>query len=198
MENIYLFTDGGLFDLNEDTMRMVSSYVLTTREEIIDRRTYVTPSGTTPRAEALALLKGVKELRKYVEDIPANYHIRIITDSELNYKTFTQWVYGWIKRAGGVNEEWKSASKEPVKNQDVHRFILENLNEMKKKNRLSIQHINSHVTKKNYAEKYERFKRVNNEDISEEEFSWYLYNNALCDIDVKNNGRDKSLIATKQ
>lgn len=198
METLYLFTDGGLFDLNEDTMRMVSSYILTTRKEIISRKTFITAGGTTPRAEALAFLKGVNELRKYVDDIPDSYKLYIITDSELNYKTFTQWVYGWIKRAGGIDKEWKGASGTAVKNQDVHKFSLAHLNHLKKKNFLAIQHINSHVTKVEYKEKYERFNTINKEDISEEQFSWYLYINTLVDQDVKEYGRDKTLIPKKQ
>ncbi len=198
MEFLYLFTDGGLFDMNLDTERMVSSYILTTKDGIINMNTYITPGGTTPRAEFLAFFKGIREVKKYVEDLPGQYKVVCVVDSELVFKTFNQWIYGWMKRAGGIDEEWKSSTKEPVKNQDVIRYTIKDINTITKKTYLKITHINSHTVKKKFKMYHERYNRVNNLDVSKEHMEWLISMNELCDDEIKKYGQDKKLITTKQ
>lgn len=194
MENLYLFTDGGLFDLKMKTQRMSSSFVLANKTEVIAESTSINMGGTTPRAEYIAFRNGVKELCKYIEDIPGEYKIELIVDSILVFSTFNDWVFNWIKKAGGVDKEWISTSKKPVANQDVLRDALKLLFKIKEKRPFKLMHINSHITRANYEESYLHFNEINKINVTREEFNWYLCMNDICDKNVGKYGRDKSLI----
>ncbi|WP_320671535.1 ribonuclease H family protein [Patulibacter defluvii] len=64
------------------------------------------PATTNNRMEYTAVLEGLRA-------IPAGSSVAIVTDSQLVKNSMTQWLAGW-KRKG-----WKTASGDPVKNQDL-------------------------------------------------------------------------------
>jgi ribonuclease HI len=63
--------------------------------------------------ELTAALEGLRALRR-----PS--HVRIITDSEYLKNAFTQgWIEAWQRNG------WRTASKSPVKNEDLWRALIE-------------------------------------------------------------------------
>lgn len=68
---------------------------------------------TNNRMELTAALMGLRALRRAT-------HVRIITDSEYLKNAFT---HGWIKN--WQKNGWKTANKQPVKNEDLWRALLE-------------------------------------------------------------------------
>nr|WP_210493519.1 ribonuclease HI [Patulibacter sp. SYSU D01012] len=64
------------------------------------------PATTNNRMEYTAALEALRAL-------PAGSTVCIVTDSQLMLNSMTQWIAGW-KRKG-----WKTASGQPVKNQDL-------------------------------------------------------------------------------
>src|SRR5215212_4845046 len=68
------------------------------------------PQTTNNRMEYTAALEGLRAL-------PAGSRACIVTDSRLMLDSMTKWITGW-KRKG-----WKTASGEPVKNQDLVRAL---------------------------------------------------------------------------
>jgi ribonuclease HI len=64
------------------------------------------PHTTNNRMEYTAALEGLRSLA-------AGSHACIVTDSRLMLDSMTKWIHGW-KRKG-----WKTASGDPVKNQDL-------------------------------------------------------------------------------
>ena len=70
------------------------------------------PETTNNRMEMTAVLEGLSALRK-----PCRVTIEI--DSEYVKKGITEWLAGWKRRG------WKTASKQPVKNQDLWRRLDE-------------------------------------------------------------------------
>lgn len=64
------------------------------------------PHTTNNRMEYTAALEGLRSL-------PPGSRVCIVTDSRLLLDSMTKWVHGW-KRKG-----WKTASGDPVKNQDL-------------------------------------------------------------------------------
>ncbi len=64
------------------------------------------PHTTNNRMEYTAALQGLRSL-------PADSRVCIVTDSRLLLDSMTKWIAGW-KRKG-----WKTASGDPVKNQDL-------------------------------------------------------------------------------
>jgi ribonuclease HI len=61
---------------------------------------------TNNQMEIQAMIEGLKTTQPGTS-------VRIITDSEYVMKGATQWVKGWIRNG------WKTASKQPVKNQEL-------------------------------------------------------------------------------
>jgi ribonuclease HI len=64
------------------------------------------PDTTNNRMEYTAALEGLRSL-------PAGSSVCVVTDSQLMLNSMTTWIAGW-KRKG-----WKTASGQPVKNQDL-------------------------------------------------------------------------------
>jgi ribonuclease HI len=68
---------------------------------------------TNNRMELTAALEGLRALRR-----PS--HVRIVTDSEYLKNAFTN---GWI--ASWQRNGWRTASKQPVKNEDLWRALID-------------------------------------------------------------------------
>lgn len=71
------------------------------------------PDTTNNRMELTAALEGLKSLKRPT-------HVRIITDSQYLKNAFTA---GWIKN--WQRNGWRTASKQPVKNEDLWRGLIE-------------------------------------------------------------------------
>ena len=68
---------------------------------------------TNNRMELMALLQGLRALKR-----PCN--VRVVTDSQYLRKAFTDnWILNWQRNG------WKTASKDPVKNQDLWEALIE-------------------------------------------------------------------------
>lgn len=68
------------------------------------------PDTTNNRMEMLAVIRALEALKRSVR-------IRLHTDSQYVLKGMTEWIEGWKKRG------WKTAGKEPVKNEDLWRQL---------------------------------------------------------------------------
>lgn len=70
------------------------------------------PDTTNNRMELQAAIQGLLALKK-----PTT--VRVVTDSTYVMKGITEWLPNWIRRG------WRTASREPVKNEDLWRCLLE-------------------------------------------------------------------------
>jgi ribonuclease HI len=70
---------------------------------------------TNNRMELKAAIEGLKLLKEPCE-------VQVTTDSEYVLKGITQWIAAWKRN------NWKSASKQPVKNQDLWQELDEQVN----------------------------------------------------------------------
>lgn len=68
------------------------------------------PDTTNNRMEMLAVIRALEALKRPV-------CARVYTDSQYVQKGMTEWLQGWKKRG------WKTAGKEPVKNEDLWRLL---------------------------------------------------------------------------
>ena len=65
---------------------------------------------TNNRMEMMAVIEALRALKGPVE-------ARVHTDSQYVQKGITEWIHGWKRRG------WKTAGKEPVKNEDLWREL---------------------------------------------------------------------------
>lgn len=68
------------------------------------------PATTNNRMEMMAVIEALRSLKRSTP-------VRIHTDSQYVQKGMTEWINGWKRRG------WKTASKEPVKNEDLWRTL---------------------------------------------------------------------------
>ncbi|MDO8347624.1 MAG: ribonuclease HI [Rugosibacter sp.] len=68
------------------------------------------PHTTNNRMEMLAVIEALKALSRPVG-------ARVHTDSQYVQKGISEWIHGWKRRG------WKTANKEPVKNEDLWREL---------------------------------------------------------------------------
>jgi ribonuclease HI len=70
------------------------------------------PLTTNNRMEMMAVIRGLAALKRPVS-------ARVSTDSQYVQKGISEWIHGWKKRG------WKTADKQPVKNEDLWRQLDE-------------------------------------------------------------------------
>ena len=68
------------------------------------------PHTTNNRMEMLAVIRALEALTRPTE-------VRVYTDSQYVQKGISEWIKGWKARG------WKTATKEPVKNEDLWRTL---------------------------------------------------------------------------
>jgi ribonuclease HI len=68
------------------------------------------PATTNNRMELLAVIEALQSLTQPVE-------ARVYTDSQYVQKGISEWIHSWKRRG------WKTAGKEPVKNEDLWRRL---------------------------------------------------------------------------
>jgi ribonuclease HI len=86
------------------------------------------PGTTNNKMELLAVIKGLHALSK-----PSN--VELFSDSQYVLKGLSEWIDSWKKRG------WKTASKSPVKNQD----LWQTLDELRAKHHLKFHWVRGHA-----------------------------------------------------
>jgi ribonuclease HI len=68
------------------------------------------PATTNNRMEMMAVIEALRSLKRPTP-------VRVHTDSQYVQKGMTEWIHGWKRRG------WKTAGKDPVKNEDLWRAL---------------------------------------------------------------------------
>jgi ribonuclease HI len=68
------------------------------------------PATTNNRMEMTAVIEALRTLKRPTP-------VRVHTDSQYVQKGMTEWIHGWKRRG------WKTAGKDPVKNEDLWRTL---------------------------------------------------------------------------
>lgn len=68
------------------------------------------PATTNNRMEMTAVIEALRSLKRSTP-------VRVHTDSQYVQKGMTEWIHGWKRRG------WKTAGKDPVKNEDLWRTL---------------------------------------------------------------------------
>jgi ribonuclease HI len=68
------------------------------------------PATTNNRMELMAVIEALRSLKRPTP-------VRVHTDSQYVQKGMTEWIHGWKRRG------WKTAGKDPVKNEDLWRML---------------------------------------------------------------------------
>lgn len=90
---------------------------------------------TNQRAELYAIYKAIKKVTKYL----TFNKLEIYSDSEYSIKSLTVWIKSWKKN------NWKTANKKEVSNQDIIKKIDKKLTKYGEK--ITFTHVRSHTGK---------------------------------------------------
>jgi ribonuclease HI len=140
--HIKIFTDGSFSKKNKCVFAGYGVYFYNVDIDDISRKFTHDPI-TNQRTELYAIYKGLKEvLRNYKFD-----KLTIFTDSMYSKNSITVWINTW------KDNNWKTATKKPVKNKDLILKIDKYLSMKKYKQKIFIEHVRSHTNKTDYKSK---------------------------------------------
>ena len=136
MSDIIVYTDGSCTKCVKN--KTLSGYgIYFPNKELKDvSRSFTHLPLTNQRAELYAIYKALKLITKHIKDFKT---IHVYSDSEYSIKSLTEWIINWKKN------DWKTAGKKPVLNQDIIKKIDCIL--QKYKNKISFTHVYSHTNK---------------------------------------------------
>ncbi|MBN1525956.1 MAG: ribonuclease HI [Spirochaetales bacterium] len=112
MASISIYTDGGCSG-NPGPGGWAAILLLPSSEKQISGNEKAT---TNNRMELTAVIMALVELEKQTGK---NSAAALYTDSQYVKKGITEWIKNWVKNG------WKNAGKQPVKNQDLWKKLLE-------------------------------------------------------------------------
>lgn len=109
---ITIYTDGGC---HGNPGKGGWAYVILVSSAVY-AEAHAEPETTNNRMELTAVIRALERVGDEI-DRSAVTSIRIKTDSQYVQKGITQWIDGWVRNG------WQTASKKPVKNQDLWRRL---------------------------------------------------------------------------
>lgn len=192
-----VFTDGGGFpQKNERGFDAASNFRVLQKVDgemkLIKRYVDITTSQTMAYAEIHAIHEAFKYLIEFFTEngVDKDTVVELYTDSRNCHMTLTAWIYNWMKKAGGLDKEWKSSSNVIVANQEEIRATYKAKLALEKMNvHLRLFHINSHVLDDPKKRKkldffHEQFQLNSRKKVSKEEYMYLLTQNRHCDKDL--------------
>jgi ribonuclease HI len=141
MKTIEVFTDGSSIGQNNKSEedRLCGYGIYFPNKELPDvSRKFRHPPNTNQRAELHSIYVALIMIKKKLEFDK----IKIYTDSMYGIKCLTVWGKSWEEN------DWKTATNKPVKNQDILKPLYDIVKKLKDK--VEFKHVNSHTGKKDY------------------------------------------------
>lgn len=139
--DILLFTDGSCVKNTKASYGYLILYKESSSTTYLELELYeeLLENKTNNRAELLGMLKGLQKVLEFNIN-----SIKIYSDSIYTIKSITEWIKNWKKNG------WKTANKQPVKNDDLIKAIDIYYNQLLSKcNNVIIEHVYSHKKEPN-------------------------------------------------
>lgn len=137
-KNVIIFTDGSCIKKPNEKPKCGYGIHFPNKEFDDVSRPFKHGELTNQRAELHAIYKGIRTVTKNMDFDKLD----IYSDSEYSIKSLTVWIHNWKKN------NWKSASKNPVANQDIIHKIDEYL--QKHNGKIFFHHVRSHTGKQDF------------------------------------------------
>lgn len=184
---IYIFTDGSSFISKDGRFYEASSacsiYIMGLN--VLDLGVYH-KDGTNSLGELYAIMLGLDRLYDIMEENPElkNSTITVVSDSGYVISSLNSYIFSWIKQ--GMKSVWKTSSGTPVSYQNMFKSIWKEYRDNGRYQMfgcpISFLHMRGHINEKITKDKaYEKFKKKNNMQISEYEFSEFIDHNHHVD-----------------
>ena len=118
MSKFIIGTDGGAYKQNDGTFDSVAAMRIYGDERLMYKEAILLKGRTNNYAEIYAIMRGLKAIDSYIRvNKIKNAEVILITDSELCWKSLTQWIDGWLQNASDAL--LKNSEGKPVVNQEI-------------------------------------------------------------------------------
>jgi len=187
--SLFLFTDGSSKRIS-GINHIASSYIIIDPNHkdpiIYQGSSYESNSKSlNDQSEMEAVFQGLERIDtlrrlKKIKLVKHQVRVYVITDADYVRKTFTQYVYGFIKR-GSLDGEWKTSAGKVIAHQKLVKHIFFNYVNNKKNYNIKFFHINSHIKPSKLQSTHIKFNKKNKCNISLEKFKVLIKYNEQCD-----------------
>jgi len=179
-------TDGGGFKRKDgDGFNAVSAFQIYEEEKLVYREAVQLNNRTSNYGEIFAIYRGMKAIYSYLKysGKDKKAEVYLITDSELCYKSLTQWMEGWLEKSNDLL--LINSSNKPVINQEVIKMTYIYMLKLESICKFKLCHINSHESFSNIEKLRKKFNKVNKTKFTEEEFEIIFIANYETDKMIK-------------
>ena len=138
LPSVYIFCDGSAIHQNYKSIRCgFGVYIIDQENKHMHFNRHINDHGTNNQAELSAILFGLNMV-----DENNWKSVCFVSDSKYSLDCILVWSHQWKKN------NWLTASKKPVENQDIIKLILEKYDYLKTKGyHIVFKHVNSHKSK---------------------------------------------------
>lgn len=179
-------TDGGGFKRTDGGgFNAVSAFQIYEEKKLVYREAVQLNNRTSNYGEIFAIYRGMKAIYSYLKysGKDKNAEVYIVTDSELCYKSLTQWMEGWLEKSNDLL--LINSSNKPVINQEVIKMAYIYMLKLESVCKFKLCHINSHESFNNIEKLRKKFNKVNKTKFTEEEFEIIFIANYETDKMIK-------------
>ena len=180
MSKFIIGTDGGAYKQNDGTFDSVAAMRIYGDERLMYKEALLLKGRTNNYAEIYAIMRGLKAIDSYITvNKIKNTEVMLITDSELCWKSLTQWIDSWLQNAS--EDILKNSEGKPVMNQQIIKMAYIYYLRLQTKCKIKLCHINSHCSINNLDKDLKKFNKKNKTKLKIEEYELLFAINDECD-----------------
>lgn len=180
MSKFIIGTDGGAYKQNDGTFDSVAAMRIYGDERLMYKEAILLKGRTNNYAEIYAIMRGLKAIDSYIRvNKIKNAEVILITDSELCWKSLTQWIDGWLQNASDAL--LKNSEGKAVVNQEIIKMAYIYYLRLESKCKIKLCHINSHCSINNLDKDLKKFNKKNKMKLNIEEYELLYAINDECD-----------------
>lgn len=181
MNKFIIGTDGGAYRQDDGSFDSVAAMrIYGENERLMYKEAVLLKGKTNNYAEMFAIVRGLKAIDSYITvNKIKNPEVILITDSELSWKSLTQWIEGWLTNT--TNELLKNSEGKPVANQELIKNAYIYYLRLQMKSKIKICHINSHCSINNLEKDLKKFNKKNKMKLKIEDYEILYVINDECD-----------------
>lgn len=180
MSKFIIGTDGGAYKQSDGTFDSVAAMRIYGDERLMYKEALLLKDKTNNYAEIYAIMRGLKAIDSYITvNKIKGAEVILITDSELCWKSLTQWIDSWLQNAS--DDILKNSEGKPVMNQQIIKMAYIYYLRLQTKCKIKLCHINSHCSINNLEKDLKKFNKKNKTKYKIEEYELLYAINDECD-----------------
>lgn len=180
MNKFIIGTDGGAYKQKDGTFDSVAALRIYGNERLMYKEAILLKGKTNNYAEIYAIMRGLKAIDSYISvNKLKGSEVILITDSELCWKSLTEWIESWLRNASDYI--LKNSENKPVINQEIIKMAYIYYLRLESKCKIKLCHINSHCSLNDLDKNLKKFNKKNKTKFTIDEYELLYVINDECD-----------------